>query len=183
MNAINNRRAAENLPREPGQSSLSYENRPTGGSFSDLSPSSPQPLSRLKTRYTEESPTKSSPGESSRTSTNRMPNLIAAAQQQHNAKEEQLIGRLALQFRNVTRPQIAQAVRRHRGDPDHAINEIQYINGNRSSPPSSSSSPIPVPPPVISRPVPSPKLPPRPKKNEKSAIYANRGERQAERSG
>lgn len=186
VSAIHNRRAAEDLPRKAGESSLSYE-----PSLSDLSPSSPQPLSRLKARYTDTTPTKPSLGESSRIPVSRSPSLVAAAQQQINADEEKLIGRLAIQFSRVKRSIIASCVRRHAGDPDRAINEVQYINeqGRSVSPESDYvSSParpavpasrpaIPRPPvPVVTQPPPpAPRPIPKPKKNEKSAIYANRG--------
>ncbi len=79
-----------------------------------------------------------------------------------------------MQFRKVKRLLIAQAVRRHPGDPDRAINEVEYLNDQaRSLSPESDF--VTVPTPVVARPPPpSPKHIPKPKKNEKSAIYANR---------
>ena len=198
VNAINNRRAAEDLPRKPGESSLSYEpSRSIPTSSAHLSPTSPQQLSRLKARYTDESPTKvssphSSPGESSRIPFSHSPSLVSAKQLQD---EDRLVGRLCLQFRHVKRPLIAQAVRRNSGDPDRAINEVEFLNSRaRSQSPEIEFVPSPViarvlvppardtpgiarhpPPSVVHAPPPSPKPTPKPRKNEKSTIYANRG--------
>jgi len=130
-------------------------------------------------------------------SVSRKPSLIAAAYQQQDLDREKMVERLSNQFRNVSKEQIRQSVRKYHSDPDKAINFIEFLDNKGSAATFSSPDPLAVPirqPPQLpsspSRPysastsyssIPSnahfpapPPKPPKPKKNEKSAIYANR---------
>ncbi|ORY29510.1 SNF2 family N-terminal domain-domain-containing protein [Naematelia encephala] len=151
MHAIQNRKTAQDEKRPAGQSSLSYE--PSRG-LSE-SPSSPQSTSRITThRYPDDplsSPTSSRP-------VSRTPSLISAVKQQYDAPNEKLILRLANQFRNVNKVTIADAVRRFPNDLDRAINEVEYINNQRSD--SNPNSPIQVFSPPVPRVVPKVVHPP-----------------------
>jgi SWI/SNF-related matrix-associated actin-dependent regulator 1 of chromatin subfamily A len=117
----------------------------------------------------------------------RTPSLIAAAREQHNSEEDLLVKRLAMQFGRVSRLDIANAVREHRGDPDAAINKVKYMHDNK--PERSPSIAAYTPPPKLNRPAPVPatsssyasfssppiKVAAKPRMNEKSAIYKHRG--------
>lgn len=159
-----------------GTSSLSYE------VSSDLSPTTPRPLGRLKARYTDDTPSPSEP--------KRTPSLIAVAKATHNDQEEEKIKRISAQFRSLTRPEITAVLRRYQSNEDLAMEEIrtmelqrkrsgdQGVTGNGHG----SSHPIPVQnssSPIISHAPPKiyadVKRSSKPKKNERSSIYANRG--------
>ncbi|KAK4687252.1 hypothetical protein P7C73_g2865, partial [Tremellales sp. Uapishka_1] len=143
-------------PTPPAASaSFSYED----------SPGTPQPLSRLKPKYVERSPTQAS---SSSGAVSRTPSLIYAAQQQYNQQEERLIGRLITQYRHVQRKLIVEAVRRAKGDEEGAIREVAWISKQDFALPVYHPPPTPAQPPPL--------LPPlkRGKKNEKSTLYKKR---------
>jgi SWI/SNF-related matrix-associated actin-dependent regulator 1 of chromatin subfamily A len=86
----------------------------------------------------------------------------------------------------VSRLEITQAVRRHRGDPDRAVNEVKFMHEHKASVPSSTSPPqFKQPTPQFSSSyaavstsydplAPSPKVI-KPRKNENSAIYKHQG--------
>ncbi|KAK8861446.1 hypothetical protein IAR55_002265 [Kwoniella newhampshirensis] len=208
LKALHSRHASSN--DQPSTSTTA----PRVASLVDLSPSSPQPPSRLKARYADPdeadppTPTKrtsfapSSPSSSS--SVSRQPSLVLAARSQQDEQEDLLASRLQAQFSNVPRTQIVSLLRKFPGNPDRAINQIQYIDSIRGEQPSPVASPssyrssvptsapqfVPSKPklpgqirPIIvqrpSQPPPAPvvvrpRAPPKPKKNEKSSIYANR---------
>ncbi|WVR03919.1 hypothetical protein IAU60_000918 [Kwoniella sp. DSM 27419] len=114
----------------------------------------------------------------------------------------QMAGRLSNQFRNVPRPAIVALLRKFSDNPDRAINQIHAMNDRATgSSPLPSPSVLPTPPrfeqflpgkarplgtgqtrPTMvtqphqstSAPVQRPTMPVKPKKNEKSSIYANR---------
>ncbi|ORX36499.1 SNF2 family N-terminal domain-domain-containing protein [Kockovaella imperatae] len=218
MASMLNRKTSENQPREANQQSLSYEGTSNGQSLTaDSSPSSPQPLSRLKPKY-DESPTQASTS-ISRPSISKAPSLVNAAkavQQMTMARitpeEEKEVDRIVTkfggQFPILRRDLIRSAVLRHPRDLDAALNEIHTIAQRHatstptthvmSRPTPLSSSPVSFassskttnfrPPTYLHTPnsIPSskiatssplaatPKPAPKPRKGEKSRIYANR---------
>lgn len=117
-------------------------------SLADFSPSSPQPLSRLKKRYgDDESPTKpaaaslvaaaggAGPSRSGAAVSRFQPKgrgtpkLIAAAKAEHNSERETTINRFMTQFPNVPRHDIAQAMYRHgENDAQALLNELRRAN-------------------------------------------------------
>lgn len=145
----------------------------------DSSPTTPQ-LSRLKHCYVDDSPT--SPSSSNRP-VSRTPSLVAAARDQASSQEDIAIQRLVSQFGSVGREAIVQSVRRNRLDLDRAVHEISRLHARSSDsdspvPISTAPRPVPRPPapvPISSSPIPVSRAPPKPKKNESSAIYKNRG--------
>nr|XP_019012216.1 uncharacterized protein I206_03060 [Kwoniella pini CBS 10737]OCF50997.1 hypothetical protein I206_03060 [Kwoniella pini CBS 10737] len=211
-----------------GGSAFSFDASTTRNSISNtnnsalLSPSSPQPLSRLKPRkYADpdepDSPTQvksinggtilSSPISSSGS---RQPSLVLAAQRESEEenRRKQMANRISTQFRNTPYNSILSLLKKYPNDTDRVINQIQAINDrnitmsttttttssstitgnppkfeafqpNKVKPLQSQSKP-----PLLQRPSSSSTLPsiprmkisqpPKPKKNEKSSIYANR---------
>ncbi|KAL1410352.1 DNA-dependent ATPase fun30 [Vanrija albida] len=113
------------------------DTKPATSNAADFSPSSPPPLSRLKKRYADESPTKPSSSVSpeplrpkSLPSSSRAPAggvvrkgpppLVAAAKKQHDAGIDVQVKRWKAQFPHVSRPNIVQALTRH-GDNDRGV--------------------------------------------------------------
>ncbi|TXT10931.1 hypothetical protein VHUM_01682 [Vanrija humicola] len=113
------------------------DTKPAVSAAADFSPSSPQPLSRLKKRYADESPTKPSSSVSpeplrpkSLPSSSRAPAggvvrkgpppLVAAARKQHDAGIDDQVKRWKTQFPHVSRSTIVQALSRH-GDNDRGV--------------------------------------------------------------
>ncbi|OCF30483.1 hypothetical protein I316_07865 [Kwoniella heveanensis BCC8398] len=136
-------------------------------------------------------------------STSRQPSLVYAARVQADEESEKIskmADGLQAEFRNVPRPAIVALLRRFRDDPGRAINQIHAMNDRptTTSPmisPSNSQEPprfeqfLPnkVRPPLAGQTRPTMVArastssnvartvkPPKPKKNEKSSIYANR---------
>lgn len=153
MQAINNRRTAEDQPRTAGPSSLSYEGSKPAAEVTDVlsspvSPSTPQ-LSRLKRRYEEfpiESPyfaSNAAPG-ASRPAARKPAALVGAAMQQY----DDMIDRLCHQFDRVPRTFVAGAVKRYKGDFGRAVNAIEEMensgNWNDSAGQDRASSPDPI---------------------------------------
>ncbi|WVW79997.1 hypothetical protein I302_101970 [Kwoniella bestiolae CBS 10118] len=198
-------------------SAFSYDastSRPSNTNTSLLdSPSSPQPLNRLKARYRDpdepDSPIRSTNGGitpssplSSTSTASRQPSLVLAAQNQSKSQEveiQNMANRLSTQFRNVQPQLIVSLLKKYPDNPDRAINQIHAMNDRPSSPLASAQpprfeafTPNKVKPPtmnqyrptMVSRPSssssipPTPKVkvynPPKPRKNAKSTIYANR---------
>ncbi|WWC87733.1 uncharacterized protein L201_002625 [Kwoniella dendrophila CBS 6074] len=141
-------------------SAFSYDastSRTSNSTLVDLtSPSSPQPLSRLKSKYRDpdepESPIRSTNGHGSgvlsspisASSTSRQPSLVLAAHNQHQNEEieiQNMANRLANQFRNVSKSIVLTLLRKYPENHDRAINQIQSINETRSNYNSSSSTP------------------------------------------
>lgn len=108
------------------------DTKPAASTAADFSPSSPPPLSRLKKRYADESPTKPSssvspeplrPKSLPSSSSSRAPAggvvrkgpppLVAAAKKQHDAGIDDEVRRWKAQFPHVSRTIIAQALSRH----------------------------------------------------------------------
>lgn len=213
MASMLSRRNDDNGPSTAarGSGSLSYEGTSTAASSTLVdSPSSPQPLSRLKSKYADDTPTRPSPsssqlGQSQSTPIRTpLPLLVQAAKEQHALSEAQnrAITQLRERFPLIRPDRIYQIIRAHPGDIEGAIREAEEvarregISGGSIRPPGqpgkmkprplgsspSSGQPIfqqyhpgthrPMPVPIVTRP--SPVKPPKPKKNEKSAIYANR---------
>ncbi|WRT65569.1 uncharacterized protein IL334_002514 [Kwoniella shivajii] len=215
LKALHSRHAPESRSTTAvGSSAFSYDAVTSrNGSLADLSPSSPQPLSRLKARYADpddpDSPTRPTTNiaaPSSPSSSSRQPSLVLAAQSHHKGEEariSQMASRLSNQFSNVQQHVIVSLLKKYPDNPDRAINQIHAMNdrpGNSSpmhSPSSVSLStptrlevftPNKVRPPGQgqSRPTmvarvsqstsvaPKNRDPPKPAKNAKSSIYANR---------
>ncbi|RXK41229.1 hypothetical protein M231_01379 [Tremella mesenterica] len=202
INAIHQRHNPVQQQHPPGQrGSLSYQtvSRPSLGS----SPASPAHPNRLKPNYND-TPTKSSPSSTNPSQLSpQIPGLIQAAKEKYqspkpqpyySAPEESLISQLALRFRHLDRDIIVECVRRNRDQRLQAIREVETIATRKGIPefvtfkPNGASTVGKIHPPPASRqpsnlgtssslpssyPKPTPK-PSKPKKNEKSRIYAHR---------
>ncbi|WWC60156.1 uncharacterized protein I303_102720 [Kwoniella dejecticola CBS 10117] len=106
-----------------------------------LSPSSPQPLSRLKPRKYADPDEPDSPVQplsrssgangipsSPISSSSRPPSLVLAAQKEEEKKIVEMADRLTLQFRSTPRNMILSLLRKFPDDPGRAINQIHAIN-------------------------------------------------------
>ena len=137
--------------------------------YSD-SDATPQPLSRLKARYTDEtSPTKSTNPLSSSPDplSLRTPSLVQIAKDHREQEDDMLVSRLRIQYGSLVPDYyIRMIIKRHGGNTDRAINEIAWMaNKNKAASRANGS------PPQTTKP--AAKIS-KPKKNEQSRIYANR---------
>lgn len=114
MSALHNRHNQDNKRASTG-GGVSYEVTPSSSTTAPLSPDSPQPLSRLKSKYTSDIPTRPLPSFSSPVSSvgtlKRTPSLIAAAKQQVSTGREAKARRFAAQFPRVSMERILEIIK------------------------------------------------------------------------
>ncbi|KAL7419695.1 DNA-dependent ATPase fun30 [Cryptotrichosporon argae] len=160
---------------------------------SQFSPSSPQPLSRLKQRYTDDSPARPSPGPAApgpsrsptSSSTPRGPSLVAVAKQQMLSEEDKTAQTIRQQYPLLSSTVVADIARRYPTEPVYALREANTYHRQAEAAaaagkmqsyayrplvqPSPLSSPLPQ---IVSASS-APRVA-KPRKNEKSTIYAHR---------
>ncbi|OCF58061.1 hypothetical protein L486_04089 [Kwoniella mangroviensis CBS 10435] len=162
LKALHSRHAPESRSSTAvgSTSAFSYDastSRSTNNASLLDSPSSPQPLSRLKARYRDpdepDSPIRSTNGNGNTTpsspisnssATSRQPSLVLAAQNQSKSREveiQNMANRLSNQFRNVQPQLILSLLKKYPDNHDRAINQIHAMNDRPSSPLNTTSTP------------------------------------------